>query len=159
MPARALCALTEPNPIPRTMSAPLTRQTTELTYAGARIVLDACIAKAAEMGVPQCVVIMDAGGNLLAFARMDGAKVLSQHSATQKAQTAASIRAATGAAPQDFGVNLALATGGRVTNLKGGLPILIGGQVVGAIGIGSGTGDQDVAVAEAGLAALQSALA
>ena len=136
------------------MSNPLLRQVTELTYTGARIVLDACVAKAAEMGVPQCVVVVDAGGNLLAFARMDGAKVLSYFTAMQKAQTAASSRAATGAAPQDFGVNLALASGLRVTNLKGGLPIVVKNHVVGAIGIGSGAPDQDVAVAEAGIAAL-----
>ena len=136
------------------MSNPLLRQVTELTYTGARIVLDACVAKAAEMGVAQCVVVVDAGGNLLAFARMDGAKVLSYFTAMQKAQTAASSRAATGAAPQDFGVNLALASGLRVTNLKGGLPIVVKNHVVGAIGIGSGAPDQDVAVAEAGIAAL-----
>jgi len=124
----------------------------------ARVVLDACVAKAAEMGVPQCVVIVDNGGHLLAFARMDGAKVLSTFTATQKAQTAASSRAATGAAPQDFGVNLGLASGGRVTNLKGGLPILVKGKVVGAIGIGSGAPDQDVAVAEAGIEALHKSL-
>lgn len=137
----------------------LVRSTVELTYAAARIVLDACIAKATEIGVPQCVAIVDGGGNLLAFARMDGAKVLSQLSAMQKAQTAASSRNATGAAPQDFGVNLALATGGRVTNLKGGLPISWDGHTIGAVGIGSGTGDQDVVVAEAGIAALLAALA
>lgn len=136
------------------MSNPLLREVTELTYTGARIVLDACVAKAAELGVPQCVVVVDGGGNLLAFARMDGAKVLSTFTAMQKAQTAASSRGATGAAPQDFGVNLALASGGRVTNLKGGLPIVVKNHVVGAIGIGSGTGDQDVAVGEAGIAAL-----
>ncbi len=136
------------------MSNPLLREVTELTYNGARIVLDACVAKAAEMGVPQCVVVVDSGGHLLAFARMDGAKVLSFFTAMQKAQTAASSRSATGAAPQDFGVNLALASGSRVTNLKGGLPIIVKNHVVGAVGIGSGTPDQDIAVAEAGIDAL-----
>ena len=140
------------------MPNPLLREVAELTYTGARIVLDACVVKAAELGVPQCVVIVDSGGNLLAFARMDGAKVLSTFTAMQKAQTAASSRGATGAAPQDFGVNLALASGGRVTNLKGGLPIVVKNHVVGAVGIGSGTGDQDVAVAEAGIDALLKAI-
>ena len=140
------------------MSESLLREVTELTYAGARVVLDACVAKAAEMGVPQCVVVVDNGGHYLAFARMDGAKALSTFTATQKAQTAASSRAATGAAPQDFGLNLALASGGRVTNLKGGLPIVVNGKVVGAVGIGSGAPDQDVAVAEAGIAALLKAI-
>jgi len=115
--------------------------------------------KAAEIGVPQCIAIVDTGGHLLAFARMDGAKFHAQRSATQKAITAASTRGATGAAPQDFGVNLSLATGGMTTNLKGGLPILRDGQLVGAVGIGSGTGEQDVEVAQAGIAALEKALA
>ena len=53
-----------------------------LTHAGALAVLEAAIAKATEMQVPQCIAVVDAGGNLLAFARMDGAKVLSQHTAT-----------------------------------------------------------------------------
>ena len=140
------------------MSNPLLRDVVELTYTGARVLLDACVAKATEIGVPQCVVVVDSGGNLLAFARMDGAKVLSYFTAMQKAQTAASSRSATGGAPQDFGVNLALASGSRVTNLKGGLPIVVKNHVIGAVGIGSGTGDQDVSVAEAGLEALLKAI-
>ena len=126
-----------------------------LTHAGALAVLEAAFAKATEMQVPQCIAVVDAGGNLLAFARMDGAKVLSQHTATTKAVTAATTRVATGNAPDDHVLKLALASGGRVTNLKGGLPIEIDGHVVGGIGVGSGTGDQDVAVAEAGIAALR----
>ncbi|MBV9127192.1 MAG: heme-binding protein [Verrucomicrobia bacterium] len=139
--------------------ASLLRPSHELTYAAAEIVLQGCMKKAAEIGVPQCIAIVDTGGHLLAFARMDGAKFHAQRSATQKAITAASTRGATGAAPQDFGVNLSLATGGMTTNLKGGLPILRDGQLVGAVGIGSGTGEQDVEVAQAGIAALEKALA
>jgi len=126
-----------------------------LTHAGALAILEAAVAKAMEMRVPQCIAIVDAGGHLLAFVRMDGAKVLSQHTATQKAVTAATTRAATGNAPDDHALKLALASGGRVTNLKGGLPIEIEGHVVGGIGVGSGTGDQDVEVAEAGITALR----
>ncbi|MEL6224761.1 MAG: heme-binding protein, partial [Cyanobacteria bacterium J06627_8] len=88
----------------------------------------------------------------------DGAKVLSQLSATQKAVTAASSRAKTGGIPADVETKLALTTGGQLTNLKGGLPIVIDGQVVGAVGVGSGTGDQDVEVGMAGIAALEAAL-
>ncbi|MEB3211061.1 MAG: heme-binding protein [Leptolyngbyaceae bacterium] len=134
------------------------RQTQELTHAAAMIVLQGAIAKAEEMQVPQCIAVVDTGGNLLAFIRMDGAKVLSQLSATQKAITAASSRAKTGGVPADVETKLALATGGQLTNLKGGLPIVINGQVVGAIGVGSGTGDQDVEVGMAGIAALEAAL-
>jgi uncharacterized protein GlcG (DUF336 family) len=60
------------------------RQTQELTHDAALVVLQAAIAKAQEMNVPQCIAIVDTGGNLLVFIRMDGAKVLSQISATQK---------------------------------------------------------------------------
>lgn len=136
------------------MAAHLQRTLT-LTHAGALAVLDAAVATADAMGVPQCIAVVDPGGNLLAFVRMDGAKVLSQLSATQKAVTAASSRAATGAADEQLALKLALATGGQVTNLKGGLPIVVDGQVVGAVGVGSGTGEQDVAVAEAGIAAVR----
>ncbi len=126
-----------------------------LTHAGALAVLQGAVAKAAAIGVPQCIAVVDPGGNLLAFVRMDGAKVLSQLSATQKAVTAASSRAATGGVPEELAQKLALATGGQVTNLKGGLPIVVDGHVVGAIGVGSGTGDQDVEVGQAGIAALR----
>ena len=134
------------------------RQTQELTHEAALIVLQGAIAKAEAMQVPQCIAVVDTGGNLLAFIRMDGAKVLSQLSAPQKAITAASSRVNTGGVPADVETKLALATGGLLTNLKGGLPIVIDGQVVGAVGVGSGTGDQDVEVGMAGIAALQAVI-
>lgn len=134
------------------------RQTQELTHAATMTILQGAIAKATAIQVPQCIAIVDTGGNLLAFVRMDGAKVLSQLSATQKAITAASSRVPTGGVPADVDMKLAHATGGILTNLKGGLPIEIDGQVVGAIGVGSGTGDQDVEVGLAGIAALKDAL-
>lgn len=127
----------------------------KLTLDGAMKVLAACLAKAKAMGVPQDIVITDEGGHLLAMARMDGAKVISIESATTKARTAASIKAPTGGTADEVHANrLALATGLRITNLKGGLPIIVDGHLVGAIGVGSGTGDQDVEVARAGLAAI-----
>jgi uncharacterized protein GlcG (DUF336 family) len=135
------------------------RQTQELTHEAALIILQGAIAKANEMRVPQCIAIVDTGSNLLAFVRMDGAKILSQLSATQKAITAVSSRVPTGGVPTDIELKLALATSGNLTNLKGGLPIVINGQVVGAIGVGSGTGDQDVEVGQAGIEALKHAIA
>ncbi|MCW5889905.1 MAG: heme-binding protein [bacterium] len=131
------------------------QSTLQLTHAGALAVLEAAVAKATEIGVPQCIAVVDAGGNLLAFVRMDGAKVLSQRSATRKAVTAASSRAASGGMPEDLGAKLAVATDGQLINVRGGLPIVADGHVIGAIGVGSGTQDQDVVVAEAGLAALR----
>jgi glc operon protein GlcG len=126
----------------------------KLTHDGALKLLQAGIAKAQQMGVPQCIAVVDDGGNMLAFVRMDGAKFLSATSALNKAKTAASIRAPTGSGHAEIAVTLAVATGGTFTNLKGGLPVIMNGHCVGAIGVGSGTGDQDAEVGRAALAAI-----
>lgn len=128
-----------------------------LTHEGALRILRAAMEKAAAMGVPQCIAVVDDGANLLAFVRMDGAKILSVDSAIRKAVTAASSRVPTGEIPPDVELKLALATGGRLTNLKGGLPIVVNGHIVGGIGVGSGTGEQDLEVARAGVATLGAA--
>jgi glc operon protein GlcG len=118
------------------------------------VALQAAAAKAREIGTPQCIAVVDRGGHLLAFLRMDGAKVLSQYSATQKAVTAASSAAPSGELPEP----LAAGPQGRFTNLRGGLPILVEGRVIGAIGVGSGTAEQDLIVARAGIDALMASL-
>jgi glc operon protein GlcG len=130
------------------------RASLKLSHAGALAILNAAIEAAQSMGVPQCIAIVDEGCTLLAFARMDGARVLSIESATNKAMTAASIGRATGQPSSDKALSLALATSGRMTNLMGGLPLIVEGQIVGGIGVGSGTGEQDLEVAKAGVAAL-----
>ena len=61
----------------------------KLTHGGALKLLQAAIAKAQQMGVPQCIAVVDDGGNMLAFVRMDGSRVLSIDSSTRKAMTAA----------------------------------------------------------------------
>ena len=77
--------------------------------------------------------------------------------AIRKAITAASGRVPTGGADQEHAVKLAFTTGGRLTNLKAGVPIVVGEEVVGAVGVSSGTGDQDLEVALAGIGALSDA--
>ena len=129
----------------------------KLTYEGARKMLAAAVAKAEAMGVPQCIAIVDDGANLLAFARMDGAKILSVDSAWRKAMTAASSRASTGGMAEGLDIRLAIATQGKLVNVKGGVPVIVDGKTIGAIGVGPGTGDQDLEVAKAGLAALAGA--
>ena len=128
--------------------------TLKLTLAGAMKLLQAAIAKAAEIGVPECISIVDPGGHLLAFARMDGAFVQSIDSSLMKAMTAASYGEPTGNIAAGIDLKLAIATQGKRINLPGGLPIIIDGHVVGGIGVGSGTGEQDRIVAEAALGAL-----
>jgi uncharacterized protein GlcG (DUF336 family) len=134
------------------------RPALKLTQEGALRVLSAAIDAARQIGVPQCVAIVDEGCNLLAFIRMDGARVLSIESATRKAMTAATTGAPTGAIAAERAGALAAATDGRMTNLKGGLPIRVDGHVVGGIGVGSGTGEQDLEVAEAAVAAFTAGL-
>src|ERR1700761_6154703 len=122
-----------------------------LSYDGAQQVLDAALAKARDMGVPQCISVVDAGGHLLAFARMDGAFAMSMQTSLMKAKTAASYGEPTGNIPAGVDIKLAIATQGERINLPGGLPVVIDGRVVGAIGVGSGTGEQDREVAKAAL--------
>ena len=64
---------------------------------------------------------------------------------------AASNAAPTTAIPESFRAPIAAATGGAVTALPGGLPIIFDGELIGGIGIGSGSGEQDIAVANAAL--------
>lgn len=136
------------------ISHSITRPSVKLTHRGALLALQAAIAKAESLGVPQNITIVDDGGNLLAFVRMDGAKLLSGETSRAKAVSAASHRQPTSRLDPNLEVKLAVATGGRLTNLEGGLPIIFDGTCVGAIGVGSGTGQQDIEVARAALAAL-----
>ena len=131
-----------------------TRSALRLTYEGAQQLLIAAIAHAKMMRVPQCIAIVDDGCNLLAFARMDGARVLSVLSAQRKAMTAATTGKPSGEIHHDIELKLAIATDGVMVNLMGGLPVIVDGQVVGGIGVGSGTGEQDREVANAALASL-----
>ncbi|HKT16463.1 MAG TPA: heme-binding protein [Stellaceae bacterium] len=125
----------------------------KLTYEGAMKILQAAVAKAKEMGVPQCISIVDTGGHLLAFARMDGAFVQSIDSSLAKAMTAASYSEPTGNLEAGIDLKLAIVTRGKRVNLPGGLPIIVDGHTIGGIGVGSGTGAQDLQVAKAALAA------
>ncbi len=116
--------------------------------------LSAAVKKAEEIGQPQCIVIVDASGVVLAEIRMTGAKFLSLRSAKAKAVTAASIGTETTCIPEEVRPLIGLATHGDATGLPGGLPIWLDGDLLGGIGVGSGSGDQDIEVARAGLTAI-----
>lgn len=133
-----------------------------LSQADARILIKGASEKANEIGVPMCIAVTDESGNLIAFERMDGGKVHSSTIAQDKAFTAASARKGTheynqacipGKDNNLFGIHTAL--GGRLCIVGGGLPVAVEGEVVGGIGVSSGTPQQDMACAEAGLASLQ----
>lgn len=132
------------------------RMTPNLDLNDAARLLEGARARASEIGVPMCIAVTDAGGNLVAFERMDGGKITSITIAIDKAYTAAAAKKATheyGAASQPgapaYGINSAI--GGRLMVVGGGLPLIVSGEVVGAVGVSSGTPDQDRDVAQAAL--------
>ena len=126
----------------------------KLTHNGIRALIDAAVDKADEMGVPMGIAVANDGARVVGYLLMDGARVLAMESASAKAMTAASHRMPTHAIKYDIGMGLAVSTQGKVLPLKGGVPIVIDGFCVGGIGCGSGTGEQDLVVAKAALAAV-----
>ncbi len=142
----------------------VTRGRVLLNLAGAETVLDGAKKKAASLGLKCNVALVDDGGHLLAFVRMDGARPASAATALAKAISAATFRQESGTLPAGGEANVILslgiqvASGGKITPLKGGVPIVIDGQVVAAVGVGGGTGEQDAEVAKAGIRALLDAL-
>lgn len=130
------------------------RETLSLSHQGVLNALTAAVAKAEELGVPQNIVVVDASGVLLGSIRMDGAKYLSIDTATGKARSAASNNSPSGHQQTDAGLMVSVVTKGGSTNLPGGLPVRFGSTLVGGIGVGSGTGEQDLIVARAALAAI-----
>jgi glc operon protein GlcG len=142
---------------------PVTRNNPKLTLEGAQLVLAAAQGRAAEIKVPMDIAVVDDGGHLLAFARMDGAKLSSVEIAIRKAHCAAIRRLPSAPARTGDEINVVLSLGlsvasqGRQIPLRGGLPLLVEGVCVGAIGVSNGTEDQDVDVAQAGVRALERA--
>lgn len=128
--------------------------TLDLTHVAALEMLRAAVVEADTIGQPQCIVIVDKSGEVLASLRMSGAKYLSLLSARTKARTAASIGVASDNIPAAVAPLIAAATQDAVTGLAGGMPIYINGTLVGGIGIGSGSPDQDRSVAMAALDAI-----
>ncbi|MGQ9542940.1 MAG: GlcG/HbpS family heme-binding protein [Candidatus Bathyarchaeia archaeon] len=136
------------------------RDSVKLTLEGAKAILAAAERKAKEIGVPMDIAIVDDGGNLLAFERMDGAKITSIDIAINKAFTAAGSRRGTHeyaelAAPGKPAFGIHVSNQGRFMIFGGGLPIVVRGEVVGGIGCSSGTAEEDRIVAQAGLDALK----
>jgi len=129
--------------------------TTEL----ARTMIEAAEQKAAEMGQPFVIAIVDDSGVLKAFSRMDGAPLLSVQVAQDKAYTAIGFGMATDAWHEFIKDDPPLALGAapgidRLVVFGGGYPIKIGDAMVGGIGVSGGHYTQDMEVAKAGLAAL-----
>ena len=141
----------------------LVRTETVLTYAGARVALDAAVVRAQEVGGAFNVAVTDSTGGLLAFARMDGAFAVSGAIAQDKAWTVAGFG---GIPTDDFYIAIAgedavregIAQRGRVAAFGGGVPVIVDGTLVGAVGASGGSAAQDKEVATAGAVAVVAAL-
>ena len=127
-----------------------------LSLSDARVLLQGARKKSDEIGIPMCIAIVDESGTLLAFERMDGGRVTSTIIAQDKAFTAAGARKATHeynevCVPGNLAFGIHTAIGGRLCVAGGGLPVAVEGQVVGGIGVSSGTPAQDMECAQAGI--------
>ncbi len=127
----------------------------DISLKQAHAAVDAALKKSNEMGVKMDIAVVDAGANLKAFARMDGAWLGSIDIAQKKARTARWFDMPTGAIgglsqPGGSLYNIEHSNGGLIT-FPGGLPLKnSGGDVIGAIGVSGSTVEDDHAVAEAG---------
>lgn len=127
-----------------------------LDLSDARILIEGAAAKAREIGVPMCIAVVDESGTLIAFECMDGGKVTSVTIAQDKAFTAAAARKAThdynaANVPGNLAFGIHTEVGGRLSTVGGGLPVMVNGEVVGGIGLSSGTPQQDMDCAQAGI--------
>lgn len=128
-----------------------------LTYAGARKMMATAIESAHEAGIAVSCCITDAGGHVIVLERMDGGRFHTLHSCTTKAVCAASnkrMTSARGAVGQQLDVvhaiGLALAAGpDRWTAMEGGVPVLVDGHCVGAVGVSGGDWQTDLRIAQA----------
>jgi uncharacterized protein GlcG (DUF336 family) len=129
-----------------------------VTLTAGQAVLEAARTKATEIGVPMNIAVVDEGGNLVAFARMDDAWLGSIDIAQNKAYTARAFDMPTKdlaplAQPGGALYGIEASNHGRLIVFAGGIPLVSGSRVVGAIGVSGGAVEQDQEVAEAGVAA------
>jgi uncharacterized protein GlcG (DUF336 family) len=136
------------------------RQVSSLTLAEARSLIAAGEKKAAELGIPYNIAVVDAGGGLIAHARMDGAWLGSIDISIHKAWTARAFDMATEdlakmaqSGKPLFGIQNT--NHEKVVIFGGGAPVKEGDLVIGAVGASGGTVDQDLKVVEAAVSSYQ----
>jgi uncharacterized protein GlcG (DUF336 family) len=143
------------------MEGEMPRPYETVTLAEAKRMLSAAEAKAASIGLAYNIAIVDAGGHLVAFVRQDGALIGSIDLAIDKAVTArlfdkTTSELATLAQSGEPLFGIQESNAGKIVIFGGGVPIVLGGHVIGAVGTSAGTVQQDIEVAEAAIAALKS---
>jgi uncharacterized protein GlcG (DUF336 family) len=139
---------------------PMTMPKQSITLNAANAMIDAALAHADSLGIQEVVVVDDESGTVKAVAAMDGAMLTAVNFAHDKAYTSAVRRVKTQDLADRFADQPAFLLESfmkqeRLTMLGGGIPIVVGGQVVGSIGTSGGTVPQDIEVSEAGMAAFR----
>ena len=127
-----------------------------LDLTDARKLIPGAAAKAKKIGVPMCIAITDEAGNMIAFERMDGAKILSVDLSADKAFTAAVSRRPTHeynelCQPGSLVFGIHTSSNGRFSTVGGGYPVMAGKTVVVGIGLSGGAAEQDMECAEAAI--------
>jgi glc operon protein GlcG len=140
------------------MTMEIVRRADTLTEAAAWRMIEAAREQAQKLGIAVNIAVVDAGAELLAFSRMDGAPLLSGEIARNKAYTAVAFGRPTADWYPMIANEPALLHGivhtPRLIIFGGGLPVRVNGAVVGGIGVSGGSAEQDVACAQAGLQAI-----
>ena len=155
----AASALLVVGPGVHAQAGPVTITRQSLTLDAANSIINAAITQANSMGVQEVIVIDDRDGFLIAMARMDNARLTSINIAMDKAYTAAVRQAATADLIASFRDNptgmASFLAQPHMTLFGGGIPITVNGAIVGGVGASGGTADQDIDIAQVGLAAIQ----
>ena len=129
---------------------------TPISLDHAQAAINAAVAESRKRGWKLNVAVMDSGGNLVAFARMDGAQLASIAISEHKARVAVKFRRETKAIEGGVqsGLNYLLTLDDVIAS-RGGIPLIEGGKIIGAIGCSGGTGSQDEVVCKAGAATVK----
>jgi glc operon protein GlcG len=125
-----------------------------LDQAGAERVLQAARESLQRLNAPSAIAVVDPAGDLLAFQRMDGVRPASADLAIEKARTAARLRRPTAEIEDSINQGRTAFVTADIAALRGGAPIRVGGEVVGAVGVAGMSKETDAATATAAAAAL-----
>ncbi len=130
---------------------------TPISLERAEAAIAATVAEAKKRGWKLNVAVVDSGGNLVAFQRMDGAQLASIQISEHKARAATNFRRETKAFENGIQLNnlhYVLTLDGVIAS-RGGIPLVEGGKIVGGIGCSGGTGSQDEVACKAGAALIK----
>jgi glc operon protein GlcG len=125
-----------------------------LDQSGAQTVLQAAKESAQQRNAPSAIAVVDPSGDLLAFQRMDGVRPASADLAIEKARTAARLQRPTAEIEDNINKGRTAFVTAGIAALRGGMPIRVNGQVVGAVGVAGMSKETDTEIANIAAAAL-----